>query len=229
MTLPISEILRQRLVSRNQRFYAVDNIADVFNEGDKEKLIDELESKFEEVLRSMVIDTDNDPNSNGTARRLSKMYIREIFEGRYNRTPDITSFPNEGLTAYRGMLVVRSEIKSVCSHHHQPVTGICYIGIIPGSKVIGLSKYTRLAQHLARRGTLQEELCNLISQTIIKHTESQDVGVYIAAKHGCCQNRGIMAKSSMTQTTVLSGDFKTPDVKKEFFDNIALQGGIDID
>jgi GTP cyclohydrolase I len=121
------------------------------------------------------------------------------------------------------MLVVRSEINSICSHHHQPVRGVCYIGVIPGDTVIGLSKYTRLAQWCARRGTLQEQLCNEISQEIMAATNTLDVGVYIAATHGCCENRGIMARSSLTQTTVLNGQFHDADVKKEFFDNIALQ------
>jgi GTP cyclohydrolase I len=143
--------------------------------------------------------------------------------GRYDPRPDVTAFPNEGEQRYMGMLVVRSEIKSVCSHHHQPVTGVVYIGVIPGKKVIGLSKYTRIAQWCARRGTLQEELCNHIANEIRSATETAHVGVYIAATHGCCENRGIMAKSSLTQTTVLRGEFQSPDVKKEFFDNIALQ------
>jgi GTP cyclohydrolase I len=122
------------------------------------------------------------------------------------------------------MLVVRSELKSMCSHHHQPVTGIAYIGILAGQKLIGLSKYTRIAQWCARRGTLQEELCMDIAREIELATASKDVAVYIQATHGCCENRGIMAHSSLTQTTVLRGAFKEDaSVKKEFFDNIKLQ------
>jgi GTP cyclohydrolase I len=111
----------------------------------------------------------------------------------------------------------------MCSHHHQPVNGVAYIGIIAANKLIGLSKYTRIAQWCARRGTLQEELCNDIAKEIIASTDSQDVGVYVQATHGCCENRGIMAHSSLTQTTVLHGQFHDASVKKEFFDNIALQ------
>jgi GTP cyclohydrolase I len=122
------------------------------------------------------------------------------------------------------MLVVRSELRSVCSHHHQPVMGTAYIGIIAADKLIGLSKYTRIAQWCARRGTLQEELCNDIAREIMSATGSKNVAVYIQATHGCCENRGIMAHSSLTQTTVLEGAFKTdPNTKKEFFDNITLQ------
>jgi GTP cyclohydrolase I len=122
------------------------------------------------------------------------------------------------------MLVVRSELRSMCSHHHQPVVGVAYIGIIAAEKLIGLSKYTRIAQWCARRGTLQEELCNDIAREIMKATDSKNVGVYIQATHGCCENRGIMAHSSLTQTTVLKGSFQTdPGTKKEFMDNIKLQ------
>jgi GTP cyclohydrolase I len=122
------------------------------------------------------------------------------------------------------MLVVRSELRSMCSHHHQPVSGVAYIGIIAANKLIGLSKYTRIAQWCARRGTLQEELCNDIAREIMRATDSDNVGVYIQATHGCCENRGIMAHSSLTQTTVLKGVFHSdPGVKKEFFDNIKLQ------
>ena len=122
------------------------------------------------------------------------------------------------------MLVVRSELRSMCSHHHQPVVGVAYIGILAAHKLIGLSKYTRIAQWCARRGTLQEELCNDIAREIMRATDSKDVGVYIQATHGCCENRGIMAHSSLTQTTVLHGAFRTDSaVKKEFIDNIKLQ------
>ena len=122
------------------------------------------------------------------------------------------------------MLVVRSELKSMCSHHHQPVTGVAYIGIIAANKLIGLSKYTRIAQWCARRGTLQEELANDIAREIAGATGAEHLGVYIQATHGCCENRGIMAHSSLTQTSVLKGAFKTdPGTKKEFFDNIKLQ------
>ena len=219
----ISDIIKARLDTDNVRYFANDNISSYINLEEHDLLIDEVAEKFETVLDSLIIDRYNDPNSKGTGRRLAKMYVNEIMSGRYEPQPDVTAFPNEGDHRYSGMLVVRSEIKSVCSHHHQPVTGVVYIGVIPGSKVIGLSKYTRIAQWCARRGTLQEELCNHIANEIRSATATAHVGVYIAATHGCCENRGIMAKSSKTQTNVLRGEFQSPDVKKEFFDNIALQ------
>jgi GTP cyclohydrolase I len=152
------------------------------------------------------------------------MYFNEIMAGRYDYRPDATAFPNDSEDRYEGMLVVRSELKSMCSHHHQPVTGIAYIGIIAADKLIGLSKYTRIAQWCARRGTLQEELANDIAREIAYSTGAEHLGVYIQATHGCCENRGIMAHSSLTQTTVLKGAFKDDmGTKKEFFDNIKLQ------
>ena len=220
----LGDHLRFKMKRDGKRFWAGDNISDYLHEGDKEKLIDEATEAFELVLDRLLIDRETDPNSQGTARRLAKMYYNEIMGGRYDPAPDCTAFPNEGEERYGGMLVVRSEIRSMCSHHHQPVAGVAYIGILAAEKLIGLSKYTRIAQWCSRRGTLQEELCNDIAREIMKVTESQDVGVYIQAQHGCCENRGIMAHSSLTQTTVLTGVFKTePGVKKEFFDNIKLQ------
>jgi len=219
----ISEKIRKRIDDANGRYYASDNISTFIDEGEKELLIEELTAKFEGVLDSLIIDRHNDPNSAETPKRLAKMYINELMVGRYESSPNITAFPNEGDTKYSGMIVIRAEIKSVCSHHHQPVTGVAYIGIIPAGKVIGLSKYIRIAQWCARRGTLQEELCNHIAEEIMFATKSQNVGVHIGAEHGCCTNRGVMAHSSLTQTTVLNGMFESHDVKKEFFDNIMLQ------
>jgi len=207
-----------------KRFWAGDNISEYVKEEDIPRLIDEATEAFERVLDCLLIDRANDPNSKGTARRLAKMYFNEIMEGRYVAGPDATAFPNDSEDRYEGMLVVRSELRSMCSHHHQPVTGVAYIGIIAAQKLIGLSKYTRIAQWCARRGTLQEELCNDIAREIERATGAPNLGVYIQATHGCCENRGIMAHSSLTQTTVLKGSFKDDaGVKKEFFDNIKMQ------
>ena len=220
----LADAIRARMKRDGKRFWAGDNISDYIAPSDQEHLIKEATEAFELVLDRLLIDRENDPNSRGTARRLAKMYFNEIMAGRYEPAPDATAFPNDSQDRYEGMLVVRSELRSMCSHHHQPVSGVAYIGIIAAEKLIGLSKYTRIAQWCARRGTLQEELCNDIAREISKATGSKNVGVYIQATHGCCENRGIMAHSSLTQTTVLTGAFKDdPSVKKEFMDNIKLQ------
>jgi GTP cyclohydrolase I len=219
-----SQTILKKMRADGKRFWAGDNISEYIDENDKLILINEAAGAFEQVLDALLIDREKDPNSQGTALRLAKMYFNEIMAGRYDPMPKATAFPNDSEDRYEGMLVVRSELKSMCSHHHQPVVGTAYIGIIAADQLIGLSKYTRIAQWCARRGTLQEELANDIAREIKKATGAKDVGVYIQATHGCCENRGIMAHSSLTQTTVLEGAFKDDaGTKKEFFDNIKLQ------
>ena len=221
---PLNQVIRNRLKNDNKRFWAGDNISEYISDIEKDQLINEATEAFEQVLDALLIDRETDPNSKGTARRLAKMYFNEIMEGRYEPAPDATAFPNDSTDRYEGMLVVRSELRSMCSHHHQPVSGVAYIGIIAAQKLIGLSKYTRIAQWCARRGTLQEELCNDIAREISKATDSENVGVYLRMTHGCCENRGIMAHDSSTTTTVLKGAFnKDAGTKKEFFDTLSLQ------
>jgi GTP cyclohydrolase I len=220
--------LHQAIIAKmrndGKRFWAGDNISEYITDKVKDELIGEATEAFETVLDTLLIDRATDPNSQGTARRLAKMYFNELLAGRYDAAPNATAFPNDPKDGYDGMLVVRSELKSVCSHHHQPVTGVAYIGIIAADKLIGLSKYTRIAQWCARRGTLQEELAMDIAREIMTATGSKDVGVYVRMTHGCCENRGIMAHDSSTTTTVLEGAFKSdPGTKKEFFDSLSLQ------
>lgn len=218
--MKISEVIRKRIKHADGTFHASSNIAHHISSGEEGLLVKEIAESFRSVLDSLIIDQENDPNSKETANRLAKMYFYELFEGRYTARPDVSSFPND---EYDGMLVIRAELNSVCSHHHQPVTGVAYIGILPAKNVIGLSKYIRLAQWCARRGTLQEKLTLDICNEVILAAKTNDVAVHIGAIHGCCSNRGVMAHSSLTQTTILRGQFKEADVKKEFFDKIALQ------
>ena len=219
-----SDQIKARLQDANIRHWAGDNISEVLQEGDTDALIEEATVAFESVLDALVIDRHNDPNSMGTGKRLAKMYIKELMAGRYEPIPAATVFPNDSASRYEGMLVVRSELTSMCSHHHQIVRGVAYIGIIAADKLIGLSKYTRIAQWCAMRGTLQEELANDIAREIQKATGAEHLGVYVQATHGCVENRGVKAHSSLTQTTVLKGAFKDDaGTKKEFMDNIKLQ------
>ena len=220
----LADAIRFRMKRDNKRFWANDNVSEYLSVADKDILIAETTVAFEKVLQTLLIDTETDPSSKGTARRLAKMYINEVMGGRYDPAPDATAFPNDSKDRYEGMLVVRSELRSMCSHHHQPVSGVAYIGIIAADKLIGLSKYSRIAQWCARRGTLQEELCNDIAREIGRATGADNIGVYMQMTHGCVENRGVMAHSSLTQTTVLKGSFNTDgNTKKEFFDNIKLQ------
>ena len=219
-----SQEIRDELHHKGIRYWASDNISDVLTDADREGLVEELTEKFEGVLDTLLIDRETDPNSMGTARRLAKMYINEIMAGRYNPAPPVTAFPNDDAeTRYGGMIVARAELISMCSHHPQPVKGVAYIGLLAGVKVIGLSKYTRIAQWCARRGTLQEELTMMIADELIKHTGTKDLAVYVQATHGCMENRGVCAHSSLTQTTELRGQFFNPSVKNEFLDYLKMQ------
>lgn len=220
--LPTSEIIAQRLIAAGVSFHAADNISDYIKDGELDDLQAELTAKFTGVLDALVIDRNSDPNSMGTPKRLAKMYLHELMRGRYYPAPEVTAFPNVD-KPFNGLLTIRAELKSMCSHHHQIVNATAYIGLIPTTKVIGLSKYARLAQWCARRGTLQEELANDISEAIMAATGSENVGVYIEGTHGCMENRGVMAHSSLTQTTVLHGLFHNASVKDEFMNNIRMQ------
>ena len=142
----LANAIRFRMKRDNKRFWANDNISEYLSEADKEILIAEATVAFEQVLQTLLIDTETDPSSQGTAKRLAKMYINEVMGGRYDPAPDATAFPNDSADRYEGMLVVRSELRSMCSHHHQPVSGVAYIGIIAADKLIGLSKYSRMAR-----------------------------------------------------------------------------------
>lgn len=223
----VYEKIKKRLKENNVRYFSCDNISEFINGEEKEQLVLEVTEAFKVVIDRLLIDQENDPNSQDTAKRLAKMYLHELFEGRFEKEPNATAFPNVGDEAYKGMLVVRADIKSVCSHHWQPVLGTAFIGILPGDKVLGLSKYIRIAQHMARRGTLQEELTTRIMNAIKKRTECDDIGVYIQATHGCVSCRGVNQQNSLTQTISLSGAFKDDiKVKEEFYNNIKIQQGI---
>jgi GTP cyclohydrolase I len=220
----VSEIIRQKLQEDGKRFWAGDNISEYIGEEDKSELIDELTEKFEGVLDSLLIDRHTDPNSMDTPRRLAKMYINEIMGGRYEKAPKVTAFPNtDEDSRYGGIIVTRAELISMCSHHHQPVKGVAYIGLIPSVKMIGLSKYARIAQWCAARGTLQEELTMVIANELQKATATKDLAVYVQATHGCMEHRGVLAHSSLTQTTELRGQFFNPSIKNEFLDYIKMQ------
>jgi GTP cyclohydrolase I len=247
---PIATALRNYLETNKIPYFANHNILEaieslgVFTQTNadviRHDLIDELTRAFEEVLYCQVIDTDRDPNSMDTPRRLAKMYINELMEGRYYPEPKITAFPNDKpepaeasscestpseseIYHFNNLLVVQSPFISVCSHHHQPVSGVAYIGIIPGKKLIGLSKYTRLVQHIAQRGSLQEELTIDIANRLQEHTESKDIAVVTFAHHGCCENRGIRVHDSTTSAAEMRGLFMAQGkLREEFYDNVKM-------
>ena len=217
-----------RLQDAGIRYWAGDNISEVLQEGDKEQLIEEATLQFEKVLDSLVIDRHNDPNSMDTGRRLAKMYINELMVGRYDPMPKATAFPNHVDDGYKGMLVVRSEIESMCSHHHQTIGGRVSIAYVPSEngKVVGLSKLNRIVEHFGRRGAIQEQLTVAIHNAVDKICEGNlGVAVMIDATHNCVSCRGVKHHGASMQTAKLTGCFLDEDAARaEFYKNIELAG-----
>lgn len=215
---PISEVIRQRLLAADAKFFANDNIADYIAKGDLELLQSEVETKMQEVLYSLVIDVDKDHNSHGTAKRVAKMFIHEVFAGRYHQAPRVTSFPNakdldEMYTT--GPISVRSS----CSHHMLSVTGKCWIGVIPGEEVIGLSKFNRIVDWFASRGQIQEEMTVQIADFLEELIRPKGLAVVIKATHGCMICRGVKepADAAMTTSVMRGKLLEVPAARAEFF------------
>jgi GTP cyclohydrolase I len=221
MTTPISEIIRNRIIADNGNYFCNDNISNYVSQSELDDLILEVEGKFQSLLESLVIDTLQDHNTKGTAHRVAKMYVNEIFSGRYNSIPNITTFPN--VTDYDQVYVTGPiAIRSTCAHHFAAIRGKCYVGIFPGKNVLGLSKFNRMVDWIANRPSIQEEMTVQIADLIHSKTHAEGVAVLIRAEHGCMLDRGVKAHESKMTTTVLRGVFKTtPHLKQEFYDIIS--------
>lgn len=215
--VPVSEEIRTRIKNANASFRANQNISSFLEEGDTNRLIDEVTLKMEDVLKSLVIDTENDWNSHGTARRFAKMLINETYSGRYKPTPPITSFPNA--SSYDGIYVIGPiTIRSCCSHHWQPIVGSAWIGVFPGKEVIGLSKFSRIVDHIASRPQIQEEMTTQIADELVKFTGTEHIAVVIKAEHFCMKMRGVKEACTDTTTAIMRGDFAKKDsLKDEFY------------
>jgi len=214
--LPVSEKIRARLIEAGQQFHCNDNISAYIEPGEREALVDEVAIRMEEVLRSLVIDTENDHNTADTARRVAKMYVNEIYSGRYLPAPKITSFPNVG---YQDLYTAGPiSIRSQCAHHQQPITGNCWVGIFPEDKVIGLSKFNRLVHWIAERPQIQEEMTTQIADALVEYAETPNVAVVLKAEHGCMTNRGVREHESDMTTAIMRGKFRDePSLKDEFY------------
>lgn len=215
---PVSRKIRERLLAAGQRFHANDNIAAFIEPGELEQLLDEVEEKMQAVLDSMVIDTDNDHNSRGTARRVAKMYLKEVFKGRYAQQPALTEFPNaEHLNEL--MIVGPITVRSACSHHLCPVLGKVWIGILPNkhSNVIGLSKYARLVDWIMGRPQIQEEAIMQLADAIMAKTRPDGLAVVMECSHFCMSWRGVREMDSKMLNSVMRGAFLTdPNLRREF-------------
>jgi GTP cyclohydrolase I len=215
---PLSTQIRARLVAAKKRFHANDNIADFIKPGELALLLDEVESKMKTVLESMVIDLDNDHNSANTARRVAKMYLQEVFRGRYVAGPAVTEFPNaEHLNEL--MIVGPIEVRSACSHHLCPVMGKVWIGIMPNehTNVIGLSKYARLAEWVMGRPQIQEEAVVQLADLIQEKTQPDGLAIVMEASHFCMGWRGVKDVNARMINSVMRGVFlKDPNLRREF-------------
>ena len=215
---PVSVKIRERLAIAKKRFNANDNIAEFIEPGELAKLLDEVEIKMQGVLDSMVIDTVTDHNTQNTARRVAKMYLNEVFSGRYVPVPNITEFPNaEHLNEL--MIVGPITVRSACSHHFCPVIGKVWIGVLPNehTNVIGLSKYARLAEWVMGRPQIQEEAVVQLADLIMEKTQPDGLAIVMEASHFCMGWRGVKDMESKMLNSVMRGVFlKDPNLRREF-------------
>ena len=215
---PVSVKIRERLAAARKRFNANDNIAEFIEPGELEKLLDEVTAKMEGVLDSMVIDTARDHNTANTARRVAKMYVNEVFKGRYVKPPEITEFPNaEHLNEL--MIVGPITVRSACSHHFCPVIGKLWIGVMPNERtnVIGLSKYARLAEWIMGRPQIQEEAVVQLADLIQQKTKPDGLALVMEATHFCMAWRGVKDMDSKMINSVMRGVFlKDMNLRREF-------------
>ncbi|WP_296693592.1 GTP cyclohydrolase I [Rhodoferax sp.] len=215
---PVSIKIRERLLAARKRFNANDNIAEFIQPGELEKLLDEVEDKMQGVLNSLVIDTERDHNTGNTARRVAKMYLNEVFRGRYVNAPTITEFPNaEHLNEL--MIVGPITVRSACSHHLCPVIGQIWIGVLPNehTNVIGLSKYARLAEWVMGRPQIQEEAVVQLADLIQQKTQPDGLAIVMEATHFCMGWRGVKDVESKMINSVMRGSFlKDSNLRREF-------------
>jgi len=223
---PVSVKIRERIRAARKRFNANDNIAQFIEPGELEKLLDEVEDKMKAVLDSLVIDIDTDHNTDKTARRVAKMYVNEVFRGRYVHAPTITEFPNaEHLNEL--MIVGPITVRSACSHHFCPVIGKIWIGVLPNehTNVIGLSKYARLAEWVMGRPQIQEEAVVQLADLIQEKTQPDGLAIVMEASHYCMAWRGVKDMDSKMINSVMRGVFlKDPNLRREFLSLIPQKG-----
>jgi GTP cyclohydrolase IA len=222
--LPVSSRIRARIQAARQRFHANDNIADFLRPGEIDELLAEVEGKMKGVLESLVIDTESDHNTQETARRVAKMYLTEVFRGRYVPVPPVTEFPNaEHLNEL--MIVGPITVRSACSHHFCPIIGKLWIGVMPNehSNLIGLSKYSRLAEWIMGRPQIQEEAIAQMADLLMRKMSPDGLAVVMAADHFCMHWRGVKDDQTKMVNSVMRGSFlKDPTLRREFLSLLKL-------
>ena len=223
--MPASDRIRDRLISAGQRYHANDNIADFIEDGELGELQDEVQARMQEVLHALVIDTDNDHNTQGTARRVAKMFVREVFAGRYAPAPAVTAFPNVS-QLNELMIVGPLKVRSACSHHLCPILGQVWIGVLPNaaSDLIGLSKYARLAEWVLGRPQIQEEAVVRLADALERRIRPDGLAVVMQASHFCMHWRGVKDDGALMRNSVMRGAFlKDATLRREFLS--LLEGG----
>ena len=221
--VPMSQVIRERIKAANKRYFANDNIAEFIKPGEREKLLEEVEAKVKSLLESMVIDIEADHNTRNTGRRVAKMYINEIFGGRFGEMPSLTEFPNDKRLSEL-MIVGPITVRSCCSHHLCPIIGKLWIGVMPNqsSNLIGLSKYTRLAEWVLCRPQIQEESVVQLADLLEGKMKPDGLALVMEADHFCMQWRGVKDMDSKMTTSVMRGCFlKDAALRREF---LALMG-----
>ena len=220
----ISQIIRDRVIAAGDPFLANDSISHHISDIEREELKKEIEGKLQGVFDSLIIDTANDHNTKETARRVAKMYVDEVFKGRYHPMPKVTDFPNakeldENYTL--GPITVRS----ACSHHFVPIVGQAWIGIVPSDRVIGISKFNRIVDWVMSRPHIQEEAAIMVADTIENLIKPKGLAFVIKAQHMCMTWRGVKEPETKMVNSIVRGSFRSdPSMKKEFFDLIRAHG-----
>ena len=222
---PVSAKIRDRIYRAKKRFHANDNISAFLEPGDLEALLDEVSNKMKGVLESLVIDTESDHNTQDTARRVAKMYLTEVFRGRYMPAPSVTEFPNaERLNEL--MIVGPITVRSACSHHFCPIMGRLWIGLMPNehSNLIGLSKYSRLAEWVMSRPQIQEEAITQMAELLMRKVSPDGLAVVMEADHFCMHWRGVKDSETKMINSVMRGSFlKDASLRREFLSLINLK------
>jgi len=225
-SLPVSRRIRARLLRAKRRFHANDNISEFIRPEETDELLAEVAGKMTEVLESLVIDTENDHNTHDTARRVARMYLNEVFRGRYAPIPPITEFPNAA-SLNELMIVGPITVRSACSHHFCPIMGRLWVGVMPNqhSNLIGLSKYSRLAEWIMTRPQIQEEAITQMAELFMNMVKPDGLAVVMEADHFCMHWRGVKDTGAKMTNSVMRGSFlKDPALRREFLSLINVNG-----
>lgn len=220
----ISKKIRERLQTGNIPFYANDNISDFITDDELAELHNELKDKINDVLDVLLIDRVNDHNTKETANRVAKMYLNEVFKGRYHKQPKVTDFPN-AKKLDQIYTVGAISVRSACSHHLVPIIGKCWIGVIPSDRVIGISKFNRIVDWVMSRPQIQEEAAIQLADTIEKLIKPKGLAVIVKASHQCMTWRGVKDNETQMVTSVMRGIFReTAEARSELMDIFKGQG-----